>query len=74
MKKTNSAKRIMARRKAVSVRPLQDREVDAVTGAGSYVPTVPGADMEIFPGFWGEPWEPTFPGQSDVKTLGYNEP
>lgn len=74
MENTTSAKRIMARRKAVAIRQLKAREVDAVSGGGSYVPTVPGGDMEILPGVWGMPWEPDLPGgDGQVQTLGLNE-
>ena len=73
MENTSSVKRIMARQKAVSIRQLRDPEVDAVSGAGSFIPTVPGADMEIFPGIWGEPGMPNLPGTGDVVTFGYNE-
>lgn len=73
MEKTYPAKRIMARRKAVAVRQLNDNEVDSVNGGGSYVPTAPGADIEIFPGVFGEPWTPDLPGDGGVQTLGYNE-
>ncbi len=73
MENTGPAKRIMARQKAVAIRQLDEKEVAAVSGAGSFVPTAPGADMEIFPGIWGEPWEPGNPGDTQVPTLGINE-
>ncbi|MGX6647019.1 hypothetical protein ACWCOP_03620 [Maricaulaceae bacterium MS644] len=73
MTNTTPSKRIMARQKAVAIRQLGDQEVDAVSGASSWVPTVPGADVEIFPGIFGEPWTPPSDGGT-VKTLGYNEP
>jgi len=73
MESIGSAKRIMARQKATSIRQLEDQEVAAVNGGASFVPTTPGADMEILPGVYGMPWEPDWPSDGEIKTLGINE-
>lgn len=65
-------KRLFSRQMAVELDTVADELQTAVSGGGSWVPTMPGADIEVMPGLYGIPYEPPRKPIGNV-TLGINE-
>lgn len=66
--------RLFARQTAVNLKEITDEMAETVAGGGSYRPSSQGVDMEVFPGFYGEPYVlPSPRGVPRIVTLGINE-